>query len=490
MISPAHPDSSDGASVDATFADGTPTTATAVPATRSGALWSMVNGGAGVIIPFAVFVLFARMMTPAELSPILLAVAMLEVVKACGPQGVYDVVMRYPESDRRHYESAAALFLASGLGLAVVFCGLVLVSPMVLTISLPPVLMLLGLKIVFDYLVMQPQAVLARRLAFRRLGSRGLTAGIVSGTGGLTIAALVSPVLGLASYYVLQSLVIFLMTAIGTGAAMQPRLDGAATREMAAEGARASGVRLTAVGFNYLDQLMLGTMVAPTQLGLYNLGKRIEVVAITIVSSFGQMMFQPIFATAQPEHRAPHMGRGIAAISLVCGVPLVVLALQVRLAVPFIFGAQWLPAATVVALLGLGGFARAVGGVAGALLTVSGRNALLLRIGFWAAGISMVLIVGLARFGVEAVAAGILGRNIVFSYIQFRTTGDARGQLLGLFVRNCFLPLIAVAIVSGIAAMAVTALFGAATPLATFAVLASAGIAGGGVGAAILYPRM
>lgn len=462
----------------------------APPATRSGALWSTVNGGAAVIIPFGVFVLFARMMSPSELSPILVAVAMLEIVKALGPQGVYDVVMRHPETDRRHYESAAALFLISGVALALVFCGLVLASPLVLRIPLPPVLTLLALKIVFDYLVMQPQAILARRMAFRRLGSRGLTAGIVSGAGGLAIAALLSPVLGLASYYVLQSFVIYLMTAIGTQASKAPRLDRSATREMAAEGARASGVRLTAVGFNYLDQLMLSTMILPAQLGLYNLGKRIEVVAITIVASFGQMMFQPIFATAEPQHRAPHLGRGIAAISLVCGVPLVVLALHARLAVPFIFGAQWLPAATVVALLGLGGFARALGGVAGSLLTVSGRNAQLLRIGFWAAGVSVVLILGLAPFGVTAVAGGILARNIVFSWVQFHVTGDAKGRMWGLFLRNCFLPLIAVALASVAASMAVAALLGVATPLAVLGVLAAAGLAGGGVGVALLYPRM
>ncbi|TVV72918.1 oligosaccharide flippase family protein [Sphingomonas solaris] len=463
---------------------------TAPPATRSGALWSIVNGGAAVVIPFGVFVLFARMMSPHELSPILLAVAMLEIVKALGPQGVYDVVIRQPESDTRHYESAAALFLIFGLGLAAVFCGLVLISPLILRITLPPVLMILGLKIVFDYLVMQPQAILARRMAFRRLGARGLTAGIVSGTGGLAIAALLSPLLGLASYYVLQSLMVYLLTAVGTGATMPPRLDRPAMREMAAEGARASGVRLTAVGFNYLDQLMLGAMVLPAQLGLYNLGKRIEVVAITIVSSFGQMMFQPVFATADPGHRAHHMGRGIAAISLVCGVPLVVLALHASLAVPFIFGAQWLPAAPVVALLGLGGLARALGGVAGALLTVSGRNALLLRMGFWAAAISVAMIFGLASFGVAVVAAGVLARNIVFTGIQFHMTGDAKGQLWRLFLHNCFLPLAAVAVVSVAAGMIVTALLGAGTPLAIFAVLAAAGLAGGGVGAALLYPRM
>jgi teichuronic acid exporter len=460
------------------------------PNTRSGALWSIVNGGASVIIPFGVFVLFARMMTPAELSPILIAVAILEVLKALGPQGIYDVVMRYPESDRRHYESAAAMFLLSGLGLALVFCVLVLLSPLVMRATLPPVLMLLGLRTLFDYLVMQPQAVLARRMAFRRLGSRGLTAGLVSAGGGIAIAQLVSPLLGLTSYYVLQSLVVYVMTAVGTGAAMRPRLDRAAVREMAAEGARASGVRLTAVGFNYLDQLLLGAFIIPAQLGLYMVGKRIEMVAITLVSSFGQMMFQPIFATAQPQHRAPHMGRGIAAVSLVCGVPLVVLALHAQLAVPFIFGAHWKSAATVVALLGLCGLARALGGVAGALLTVTGRNALLLRMGMWGALLSVALIIGLASFGVTVVALGVLARNITLMIIQFRLTGDAKGQLWSLFLRNCLLPLAAVAVASVAASMLATTLLGAGGPLNTLVTLASAGLAGAAVGAALLYPRI
>jgi PST family polysaccharide transporter len=296
--------------------------------------------------------------------------------------------------------------------------------------------------------------------------------------------------LGIASYYVLQSLTTLLMTAVGTGAVVRPRLDLSATREMRAEGARATGVRLTAVGFNYMDQLALGALVAPGQLGLFNLGKRMEVVAITIASSFGQLMFQPIFATADPKHRATHMGRGIAAISLFCGVPFVVLALYARLAVPFVFGAQWLPAANVVALLGLGGLARALGGVAGALLTATGRNAVLLKIGLWAAGLSVLLLVGLARFGVEIVAAGILCRNILFAFIEFRSAPGANEGLLKLFVFNCFLPLATVAVVSWAAGAGLSALIGVTNPVAIFSVLATAGLSGAAVGAFFLFPRI
>ncbi|MEH3046404.1 oligosaccharide flippase family protein [Sphingomonas adhaesiva] len=459
-------------------------------ATRSGAVWSALNGGATVLIPLGVFVLFARMMSPSEISPIIIAVAALEVIKALGPQGVYDVVIRHPESDHVYYESAAAVFALSGIGLASVFAVLVVASPLVMRAAPPTVSILLGLKILLDYLVMQPQAVLARRMAFKRLGARGLAAGLIAGAGGLAIAFVATPPLGLISYYVLQSLTVYVMTAAGTGAAVMPRWHPHAMREMAVESARATGVRLTAVGFNYFDQLLLGTMIMPSQLGLYNLGKRIEMFAISLMSSFGQMLFQPIFSTADAAHRTHHIGRGIAAISLVCGAPLVVLALHAHIAVPFIFGWHWAAAAPIVALLGLSGLARALGGVAGALLTATGRNALLLRIGFWAAAISVVVILGLAKFGVLVVAIGVLVRNIVFAGVEFVAAGDARGHLASLFLWNCFIPLAAAGAASYLASTVAVAVLGLSSALAIFAVLAAAGLAGAAVAAALLYPRM
>lgn len=457
---------------------------------RGGVFWSTVSGGAAVLLPFAVFMAFARMMAPGELSLVMLAVALLELIKAFGPQGIYDVLLTYDEGDRRHYRSASAIFLGAGVGLGAVYCLLVALSGWVLKTALPPLMLVLALKLLFDYAVMEPQAVLVRRMAMRRLGSRSLIAGILAGLCAILLGWAITPIAGLAAYYVLQSVITFLMTAVRTDSWAWPLLDRPAIREMAGEGARASGVRLTAAASNYLDQLVLAAVLLPGAVGFYNLGKRLEVVAITLGSSFSQLLFQPTFAKARPEERLGYMARGIAAISLVCGVPVVVLDLYHGLAVPFLFGPQWGEAATVVALLATSGLARALGGVSGALFTVTGRNGRLLTIGAVGAASNIAIILIFARFGIVWAALAISVRNIAQTFAMFALTRDATGHILRLFFYNCFLPLGGAAIAAIVAGQLAIAAVGTAGSLPTFLVLAAAGSGAFAVGLLLLRKRL
>lgn len=430
-------------------------TAPARPAPRGAVFWSTVNGGASVLLPFLVFALFARLMSPAELSLAMVAVAMLELLKVLGPQGVYDVVLAYPEEDRRHYRTAGALFLLGGVVTAVVFAGAVLASGWFLEHPLPPVLLILTGKVVFDYAVLQPQAVLVRRGAMRRLGSRGLAAGIVAGAIGLGVALVVTPMTGLAVYYVAQSLVLYAMTALGTGAWLSPAFDGAAAREMATQAMRASGVRLSAGVSNYLDQILLSAMAAPAQVGPYNLGKRLEVVVITMSSSFSQLLFQPTFARADHGERLHHVARGISTITLVCGLPVALFATFHDDLVPFLFGAQWSAAAPIVALLAINGFIRALGGVAGALMTVTRRNGRLLAVAAGGAISNMALIALLAGYGVFWAALAIVVRNAAHTVLMMRLTSELNGYIARLLLRRVIVPIaLTVGVAWGLAQLA------------------------------------
>ncbi|MEJ2459624.1 MAG: oligosaccharide flippase family protein, partial [Novosphingobium sp.] len=387
--------------------------ATAAASPKGGVFWSTVNGGASVLLPFAVFAGFARMMTPSELSLVLLAVAMLQLLEAFGPQGIYDVLLLYREDQQRYYRTAGTLFLGGGVILAFVYMAGIAFSAWILGKQLPLVLLVLALKVVFDYALFQPQAVLVKRGAVRRLGMRGLAAGLGAGASGLLVAMVTTPIVGLTAYYLLQSAVAFLMTAFGTGSLIRPGWDGQAAAEMAQQGARASGVRLSAAVSNYLDQLLVGSMMAGALVGAYNLGKRLEVVSMTIGSSFSQFLFQPTFVNAEPGQRVAHIGRGMAAITLVCGVPSVLLAVFHNEAVPLVFGSQWAGAALTAALLTGSGYVRAIGGVAGALYTVTGRNGRLLALSAFGAATNMLMIVIFARFGVLWAAGAVLVRNSV-----------------------------------------------------------------------------
>ena len=466
------------------------TVAGPAPAARGAVFWSTVNGGASVLLPFLIFALFARLMSPADLSLAMVAVAMLELLKVVGPQGVYDVVLGYPEEERQHYRTAGALFLLGGVVTAVVFAGAILASGWFLAHPLPPVLLVLVGKVVFDYAVLQPQAILVRRGAMRRLGSRGLAAGVVAGAIGLGIALVVTPMTGLAVYYVAQSLVLFLMTAVGTGAWLPPAFDATAARAMATQATRASGVRLSAGVSNYFDQILLGAMAAPAQVGPYNLGKRLEVVVITMSSSFSQLLFQPTFARAGHDERLHHVARGISTITLICGLPVVLFAAFHTDLVPLLFGPQWRAAATVVALLAVNGFVRALGGVAGALLTVTGRNGRLLALSAFGAATNMALIVIFARWGVIWAAGAIVTRNIAQTVLMLRLTSEVKGHVTGLLLRRVVVP-IALTVGVALGAEALIALVVAhPAPLVRLAIVAVCGGLGGLAGLLLLRRQM
>lgn len=452
-----------------------------------GVFWSTVSGGAAVVVPFVIFAAFSRLMSPAQLANVAVATAMLEMLKAVGPQGFYDVLVRQREDDIAHHRAGMFLFLAFAVVYGTIFCILVLFAAHVVGQALPPIVMILGLKLVFDYAALQPQAILARRGAMRRLGSRGLMSGMIAGVGGLALAFVTGPVVGLSVYYVLQALINFVLLSVGTNALVRPGFDGARIREMATQGWRASGVRATNAFQNYFDQVLLSHMLLPTALGGYNLGKRLEVVCMTLAGSFSQLMFQPGFARAQTsEERTKWMARGVAAISLVCGVPVVVLLVCNKLAIPFVFGNQWAGAALVAALLALAGLIRSYGVVAGALYTVTGRNGRLLAISGFAAVTSLVLVFLFARYGVLAAAMIVPARALGITAMQFVFSGLSLRHIARFLVLNSALPLVAIGIAASVSQWLLISWLGTQSLVSVFVILAGTGCIGGLVGFAML----
>lgn len=462
--------------------------ATALAPAKGGIFWSTVNGGASVVLPFLVFTIFTRMMSPVELSRVMLAVAMLEFLKAMGPQGIYDVLLGHDEDDARYYRTANAMFLAGGGAVALGYIGGVAFSPWFEGERLP--LLVLAFKVIFDYALLQPQAVLVRRGAVRRLGTRGLTAGLTAGAISVLISLVATPIVGLACYYALQSLVVFLMTTFRSGALRMPVPDGSAAREMASQGMRASGVRLSAAVSNYLDQIIAGLMLAASQVGAYNLGKRLEIVSITVSTSFSQLLFQRAFVRAEPDQRIVQLARGMATITLVCGLPAILVAVFHRDAIPLFFGSQWASAAPTVALLACSGYVKAVGSVGGVLYAVTGRNGRLLALSTFGASTNILIILLFARFGVTCAAGALLVRNSLHSVLVVALSGDAKGHVMRLFAFNCIVPLAICAAIAWCVGQLASMVLSASPMLGVFLAMGLGGAAGAGAGFLLLRRRL
>lgn len=455
-----------------------------------GALWSCLNAGAGVALPFLVFIFFAHALTPAQVGLIVLGVSCAEFVKAIGLSGLYEALLQQSTDRRRYHETAIAVLLLSGLVLLGVYAGMItLLARMIDGVATTyPALLAIGLRIPLDLATLQPQAVLAQRLSYRRMATRAIVANLGAGAVGIGLALTGRPMTGMVVYQVGQSALILLTTVIGTGALARPRLHHDCLRHMAHEATMASIVRLVAATNNYVDQIIIAAMLNSTRLAYFNLAKRVETTFITASASFSAILFQPLFANTDAAGREPVMRRGLALLTLLCGLPVTFLVIDGDRLVPLVFGARWLPAAPVVALLAIAGLLRALGSVHGALLSVSGRNRQLAIMSSVSALSGILGVVVTARYGVASCATALMLKNLAITLWMAVSTRRDVSHMARAYLIEVIVPL--TLMLSGAAGgrLLVGATLSNAAPAATFSVLIVSILAGAG-GGVVCYGR-
>ncbi len=454
------------------------------PSYLAGVLWAGLNAGASVLLPFALFVFFAREISPPMLGLVALAMACTEVLKAIGLPGVYEALLQQRQDIKRCHEAALGLLLCAS-GLLVPVCLLVLWSLGYVVHGLHQhfaLLALLALRIPLDLLIVQPQAVLVGRLAFRRLAMRTIVANVVAGAAGVLIAIVIKPVDGLVAYQLVQSLLTFASTSVGRGLLAWPCLHRDCIGRLRGEMLLATGNRSLAATINYLDQMTMAPLAGDTGLAYYNLGKRLENTFVTVASSFSAILFQPLFATDGVLSKQKATFRALFVLTLVCGIPASVVFCNGQLVVGLLFGRTWLPAAPIVAWLSLNGFVRAVGMVPGSFLSVSGRNRDLLITSLASAAGSLGLVVALASTSITLCAIGMVVKNAgIVAWMAWLGRGETRRPTMTYLV-TVIIPLALMITGAGLARSVLTTSF--VTPLPTLAVLAASGcgaLAGGGV---------
>ena len=198
-----------------------------------GAGWSALNAVAGALLPLGIFVVFARSLPAGEIGAVALGVAASEVIKAFGLPGFYEALLQQREDRQRCAETALACLLLGG---ATLF-GLHLLLVPLLVRLVPGIenawlaIAVISLRIPLDLAALQPQAVLAERLSFRRLALRSVMATAGAGAIGLGLVLTNQALAGLVVYQVAPS-TLLLLTASGTGSLVRPRLHRDCLRQM------------------------------------------------------------------------------------------------------------------------------------------------------------------------------------------------------------------------------------------------------------------
>jgi teichuronic acid exporter len=382
----------------------------------AGSIWSGVNAAAALLVPLALFVYFARAVPPWQIGVVAYGLAWVEIVKIGLPLGLYEALLAVEDYESYARPAAGLLMASAALGFAV-YSGVMLAAPLWLPAAakLMPFLIALGLKIVFDVLLVQPDVVIARRLDFRRLASRTLIANIGSAVFGICVGHLTSPLVGLVSYYILQSLVVWVTTIVGTNSLLAPTLGWGKLRGIAKTAFLATQVRSLATLNNFADQVIAGSFIPPAALARYNLGKRLEIAQITASSSFNTILFQPLFARRKDEEIARDYQRSLFMISVLSGVPTALLIANIDTIISVAFGPHWAGAGPIAAALAVSGFARAVGGVHGAYFSVSGKNAALRNRALASAGAGVLIVCTTGMIGLLWISILLSLKNVAMT---------------------------------------------------------------------------
>ena len=382
----------------------------------AGSVWSGLNAAVSIVVPLGVFVFFAREVPPARMGVVAYGMAWVEIIKVFAPTGLYEALLSAEDYDEAA-GAASGLLMVSGLVGCAIFSAIMLCARFWMpgAALLAPLLLLLGARVFFDIVVVQPQASLARRLDFQRLAVRTLTANISAAVGGVILGRFVDPLTGFVAYYVLQSFVLWLMTVAGTRALARPSAAWGPLKRIGRNAYLSTQVRALGTFNNFADQIITAAFITPAAIALYNLGKKVEINQITATNSFTSILFQPLFARRQDDQLGRDFQRSLLVISLISGVPTALFVANATSLVPTIFGKQWTAAAPIAAALAVSGFARAIGGVPGAYFSVNGQNDVLRNRSLVSAITGMAIVCLTGVVGLLAMAWMLAVKNILIT---------------------------------------------------------------------------
>ena len=124
-----------------------------------------------------------------------------------------------------------------------------------------------------------------------------------------------------------------------------------------------------------LDQLLVGTLLTPTLLGLYNMALRVSVMPIQQINPIITRVAFPVMALIQddvPRIRRAYF-RMVSLLLFINGPVMLGLLAVAPIMVPLVLGAQWQPIVPLVRILAVYGLMRSVGGAGGVLIVALGK---------------------------------------------------------------------------------------------------------------------
>ena len=348
-----------------------------------GLTWTLVDTWGSQLLGLVVFVILARLLTPADFGLVALAAVFVSFANLIVDQGLGDALIQRRSLTRRQIDTAFWAAVATGALLSVI--ALLLSEPIALLLGEPrltPILRVLSLTFVLAALSSIQMALLRREMAFRSLAVRRITAVVGAGAVGVTMAFLGFGAWALVGQLLSAAAITVVMLWAVSPWRPSRHASRADFRELLGYGIHVvAGDMLNFLSRN-MDNLLIGVFLGTTSLGFYAVAYRLLDTSQQLLVNAARKLAFPVFSRLQhdPQRLVRAYLRVSRAVSVVILPGYVGLTLVAQEAVVVIFGQRWEASGPVAGVLFLIGPVLTVQLFSGAVLNAVGHPEVTLRI--------------------------------------------------------------------------------------------------------------
>ncbi|MGY3319181.1 lipopolysaccharide biosynthesis protein [Arthrobacter sp. TE12232] len=380
----------------------------------SGLAWSTINSLVLRLGSFAVGVVIARILAPEQFGVFAVALTVQAVLMTLADLGMSADLIRSADPERIA-PTVATLALASGTTLAITMAlsgqG---VADLLGSPDAGPVISVMAFSLLLAGAGVVPYASLQRRFAQKKLFGIA-AADFIIGTA-LTIVLILAGwgVMGLACARIVSQSVTLVLQFVLSGEKVRFGFDRAVAPAVLSFGVPVALANMLSWALLNVDNVAISRLSGPVALGFYFLAFNVSNWPMSAVGQVVRSVSIPTFsrlATSRPDRNFAVLVGPVWAISLLVGLLLSVLAHPV---IELVYGPGWLPAAAVLAWLGVFGSLRTLFDLSASYLLARGASkaTLLVQIA-WIVALIPAVVLGLRADGSPGVAAAHLATAVL-----------------------------------------------------------------------------
>lgn len=382
----------------------------------SNIFWSYFERWASKLITLIVFVLLARLLEPLSFGLVALAKVCIDYLDWVASQGLDLAVIQKKEVDKNTLSTAFWMVVGISVLLSVLlFLSAGLMSELLNEPKLRGILFAMAGLLILNSLSRIPTAILIREGRFRALAGRSIAVTVFGGVVGVSLA---HGGWGAWSLIWQQYAVLSLgLVLLWRAARWQPALvfNRAAAASLYKFSWKVMLDQQVTFFANRLDELLIGSILGPTTLGIYSVAKRMFEAVV-------EAMFIPLrgvltSAFSRGQDKRDEIASSLewfnVRVACISFIVLMIIAAGSDSVVDIVFGARWASAGIPMSILMISGIFVMNQYLVHPALNSIGAPHLVLMLNVFRAFISALALTLLSAYGIVGVAIAMLVKNVL-----------------------------------------------------------------------------